>query len=219
MRIDLTGVRYGLWVAVRYVGRSNNSDSGKTLWECHCDCGAIRIVPTHHLRGGASKSCGCTKPELTRKRATTHAGSRTPEYDVWCHMNARCHNPNDKRFDRYGERGITVCDAWRGSFSAFLNDMGARPTSKHTIERKDNDAGYSPENCCWATRKAQANNRCSSRMIEYGGVSRTLSETADFAGLTIAALHARLRRGWPLDEALSVPLRIMKQPKRGPRTK
>ena len=131
---------------------------------------------------------------------TADGGSR--EYHCYNAMRARCHNPKTPHFERYGGRGIKVCDRWRESFTAFLEDMGRCPSPRHSLDRINNDGDYEPDNCRWATPVDQANNRRSSKWITYNGDTRTQAQWARAIGVTQGTLHARLKAGWPVDRAL-----------------
>lgn len=137
-------------------------------------------------------------------RAGSHFLSRTPEYKSWSAMHDRCSNPGLHNYSRYGGRGITVCDRW-STVENFYEDMGPKPTLGHMLERRDNDQGYSPENCYWATAKVQARNRHTNRLLTHESVTLAAAEWAERAGISYKTLHTRLSRGWTVERALSEP--------------
>lgn len=181
------------------------------FWLCKCVCGAIVDVAGCSLRSGHTKSCGCRNRRLSSERFTTHSSSRTPEYGVWCWMKQRCCNQRATHYDRYGGRGITVCERWRmphHGFSNFLKDMGPRPTSKHTIERFDNEGNYEPTNCHWVTRQRQANNTSKTVFITHNGVTCSLHDWARSLGLSPRTLRSRfVTLGWSAEKSLTTPIR------------
>lgn len=131
-------------------------------------------------------------------------------YNAHQHCKSRCHNPNDKRFVKYGERGITVCHRWRNKDSGFYNfvlDMGLPPGTglKWSIERMDVNKGYQPDNCCWLDQKGQANNRTNNTMINFLGEVRSLSEWAEEVGIPAKVVSRRINKGWSTDDALLTP--------------
>lgn len=134
------------------------------------------------------------------------AGKYSSEYAIWSNMRTRCHSPTNPNYPKYGARGIKVCDTWRADFLNFLNDMGRRPSLEYTLERKDNDGDYTPENCRWATHKEQARNRRSSRFLVIDDVSKTMAEWAEEAGVGVSTVHARLKAGWDAKSAVNKPV-------------
>lgn len=153
---NLTNQRFGRLIVVK---KDQNTTNRQTTWLCRCDCGAEKRVQGSNLIHGQTKSCGCLRKEATKLRSTIHGLCNTIEYEIWCGMIQRCYNPNSGGYDYYGRRGITICDRWRDNFINFLADMGARPSSKHSIDRIDNDGNYEPSNCKWATKKEQRLNQ------------------------------------------------------------
>lgn len=141
---------------------------------------------------------------IARRRAWVKAN---PEYRSWFNMKTRCLNPKSGKWERYGGRGITVCDRWRDSFQAFRDDVGSQPFPGATLERIDNDGNYEPGNVRWVDRKAQARNRTSTRAVELNGERMSMAEAAERAGISQATFGARLNRGWTAAEAASRPLK------------
>lgn len=192
---DLTGMRFGRLTVVSRV----KNQCGNARWLCNCDCGGTSTVISPNLKGGRIKSCGCLRTELIRS-PKTHGKSRTRAHKIWCDMRKRCNNSKHKSFDRYGGRGISVCDRW-ASFENFLADMGEPPIGQ-TIERKNNDGPYSPENCIWASRLTQMSNTSRTIRVALDGAIVSLSEACRRLGLNYSTVAMRIYRGSSLEDAL-----------------
>lgn len=163
-RTNLTGQRFGRLEVLEMVYEGKNPKV-----RCRCNCGGEVTALAYNVRSGNTASCGCLGREasaatgrkvgpVTGPLNATHGMSKTPTYIAWIEARKRCHSPQNKRFSQYGGRGIFVCDRWRESFEAFFADMGECPPGL-TLERLDNDRGYEPGNCVWATKKEQTRNR------------------------------------------------------------
>lgn len=134
-------------------------------------------------------------------------GRPTPEFHAWMNMIQRCTATKWRRYADYGGRGIRVCERWMSSFEAFLEDMGARPTPHHSLDRIDNNGNYEPGNCRWATRKEQYRNRRSNHVVTVGNTTAVLSDWAAAAGINKVTLRSRLKRGWSPEMAVATPAR------------
>ncbi len=200
-RLDLKDQRFG---RLTVISRATHA-CGQTAWLCRCDCGQEKIVLTSNLRGGNSTSCGCRTIENSIDAHITHGGSSSREYRVWHSIIARCHDSGSHAYHLYGARGIIVCDRWRHDFAAFLSDMGSRPSQKHSVDRRDNDGPYSPENCRWATWAEQCRNRRGNVRISFNGETKVLADWAKGANLDHTTLSRRLAKGIPLNVALLMP--------------
>lgn len=204
---DLVGRLFGRLTVKKFAGYPAVAPS-KAQWLCDCVCGKTGIlVYGYNLKNGNTNSCSCFKIERTREKNATHGMSRTKEYGMYCAMLSRCLSPSNQRYESYGERGITVCSQWMGErgFVNFLRDMGKKPGSKYSLERKNNDGPYSPENCVWATQKEQCNNKRNNVVIDYEGQQVCLKQFCDQRGLPYARVNWRLKQGWSLEKAISAP--------------
>jgi len=206
---DLIGEPFGRLSVLSDSGlRASN---GGVIWRCLCSCSNIINVAAGDLTKGTTKSCGCLQKELVRERAielgksrTTHGASYTPEYRVWNGMIQRCNNTNEYSYKNYGGRGITVCDRWLHSFENFYADMGSRPSDNHTIERRVNDGNYESNNCYWATKIEQANNRRSNHFVTYKGIKYTITELARCVNMDYATLYRRIvAMEWSVEDAVA----------------
>jgi hypothetical protein len=155
---------------------------------------------------------GESHPSTTRHYVKHgHTGGRkgrpSSEYLAWSNMISRCENPKHKSFPGYGGRGISVCGQWRKSFAKFLADMGARPSTDHSLDRIDNNGNYCPENCRWATRRQQHRNKRNNRILTHDGRSLSVPEWAEKIGVSKVTIALRLLRGWPTEKILTTPPR------------
>jgi hypothetical protein len=201
--LNWIGERYGRLTIVALVERRGH----KKMFRCLCDCGNETVAQDSNLRSGHSMSCGCLLVERRSAASvarTTHGMTGSDEHDIWINMKQRCHNPNNPAFDRYGGRGIIVCDEWRNSFEVFLADMGPRPSPGHSIDRIDNDRGYEPGNVRWATGSEQMKNRrpfdVGGKLICHKGEMITVRRLAKRCGLSPSTLYKRLDNGWHPDD-------------------
>lgn len=197
---DLTGMKFG-----RLTTRRRADRKGRVHWDCDCDCGGTSNVGAGMLKSGNTRSCGCLQKEIIARIARnqtngrlTHGegsyGRRTPEYGAWIGMLQRCYNPRTARYNRYGGRGIVVCEHWREAYENFLADMGRRPAAGYSIDRIDNDGNYEPGNCRWASRVVQVRNSTRCKLVTVNGVSMTPSEWAEHLGCSLPSLWSRAKR-------------------------
>jgi hypothetical protein len=171
---------------------------------CLCDCNKRFTTSKFHLLNGGTKSCGCWKPDMAKARVVhshNRRGGRSATYTTWAGMMNRCYNPKTPHYNRYGGRGIHVCDRWH-NFENFLMDMGERPTDM-SIERKNNDGNYEPGNCKWATDGEQSRNTSRTRLLTLNGITACAKDHADRLGLNYKKVLWRLDKGWPQELAFS----------------
>lgn len=203
---DLSGKKFTDLIVV---GPVRNAGEG-LLWECICKCGASKHVLASRLNSGAAKSCGCRKAAggWQKTAAKTHGRRYSAEYSVWKGIWRRCTDQNSEHYKNYGARKIGVCEKW-SSFEGFFEDMGERPSASHTIERDNNDIGYCKDNCRWATRKDQQNNRRSNLVVTAFGQTASLG---DFFKSSRSREYKRaayrLTAGWAPEDAITKSGRV-----------
>ena len=217
---DISGQRFGRLLVVSFVDTVKQSKGRAARWKCVCDCGGETVVFGSLLRNGNTRSCGCLVLETIINRSRRHGmakrGPRSAEYVAWNNMKQRCGNPNSSHFNRYGGRGIRVCDRWiigengKNGFECFLLDMGEKPSAAHSIDRINRDGNYEPANCRWADQKTQVRNSAKAAEYQTQLGTHSVIETAEMAGMPYGRLRSRRRYGWNADEAIN-------QPKREPR--
>ena len=197
--IDMAGHKYGRLTVIEMAGHNAHK---QRQWRCLCDCGTSVERTGSDIRRGSTLSCGCLHKDLASAASKTHGMSKTPIWSIHRAMMDRCYLPTSHAYSRYGGRGITVCTRWH-DFENFFADMGHKPTGM-SLERADNNAEYSPSNVQWATAKDQANNRRSSRWIEFRGETKTLAQWCDELGLKVGTVWARLNRdGFTVEAAFT----------------
>lgn len=208
-RIDLSGAVFGRLAVLGYA-RSEVRDGGTrqrtyAYWNCICLCGNSKEIRADDLLRGRTQSCGCFHKTHLGDSTRKHGLTDSPEYKIWTDMWSRCTNPNRGCYQNYGGRGIHICERWK-SFENFLQDMGNRPSLDHSVDREKNSLGYSPENCRWAIRIEQANNRRTNVKLSFNGETLTISQWAERSGIGKVALYQRSRAGWDTQRMLTEPV-------------
>lgn len=201
-RKDLTGQEINSLIFISY---SHTNQHRASHWNIKCFCGKIFTCNASNIKNGHTRSCGCIRH--------IHNSTGTPEYTIWKAMKARCYNINNDDYPRYGERGIVVCDRWNHSFNNFIEDMGLRPSNKYSIERKDTDGNYCPENCLWATAKEQQRNKSSNKILTLNGESKTMIEWSETLNISYWMIAKRIQKGWSDEKALLTPPMRTNKPK------
>jgi hypothetical protein len=194
--LDLTGNIYGRLTVIKQ--DEDRHVLGKTrYWWCCCECGKIKSINGSSLKSGKILSCGCLKNK--------HGKYKTTEYHTWGNMLDRCININSLLYKSYGGRGIKVCNRWKGKkgFINFLEDLGKKPSSKHQLDRIDNDGNYEPKNCRWVTPKENTRNKRNTKYITYNNNTNCVSAWAEGLGISTSTLFGRLRNGWSIERALT----------------
>ncbi len=209
-RIERTGQRFGRLLVLEVAHRNKHGDA---MWLCLCDCGNQPIVGSWELSSGNTQSCGCLGRELRASGALrlrhgeAKKNKQSVEHMIWSGMKARCFNPNNKEFANYGGRGITVCERWRDSFEAFVEDVGRRPSPEHTLDRIENTGPYDISNVRWATRVEQSRNKRTTHYLELDGQRKCIRDWSLETGINELTLHWRIKSGWSVERALTEPVR------------
>ena len=200
-KIPMIGRKFGRLAVV-----SQDQNESKILkWICLCDCGNTIVAFGTNLRRGHTTSCGCFQKEVTAKANTKHGMHSSREYMIWAGMMARCKCETRPDMHRYSGRGISVCKEWQ-SFARFYADMGDAP-SGYTLDRIDNDGNYELGNCRWASKKTQANNRSTNRIVDFNGERKTIAECMDDACVKPSTFRQRYYvYGWSFEKSLMTPL-------------
>jgi len=198
---DITGKKYNMLTVLKFDSIKNE----QTMWLCKCDCGNEKVLRGSRLKEGVTKSCGCYR----KSRITKHGLSTSNEYTIWHDIRRRCKKEKNIHYADYGGRGITVCERWdnEDGFMNFCDDMGERPSKKHSIDRIDNEKGYSKENCRWTDNITQANNRRGNRPITYNGRTMNVSQWERELNMPSNNIATRLAKGWTIEDAISKPIR------------
>lgn len=206
--IDLTGRTFG-WLTVKeFDHMERHGIHNRPYWKCVCKCGAEKVFSSQNLRAG-TRSCGCYRKHTNHLRLYKGGEDRSHLYSVWRMAKRRCEDSSCEFYHNYGARGIKVCDEWQGidGFDKFYNWAMCHGYEKElTLDRIDNDKGYSPDNCRFVTRKFQSNNKRNNIYFTFDGVTKTLMEWCEFYGVPYSRVRVRYNvMGWDIEDALFTP--------------
>lgn len=200
-KVDYTGMKINYLTVIRYIpaneraGYSKDKDTRR--WLCKCVCGKYVRVRSDQLKDKRINSCGCMAGKLSGEKHKTHGMKNTRLYRIWHNMKYRCENKSSKDYSRYGERGISVCDEWERDFLCFYKwAMKSGYKENLSLDRINNNSGYSPENCRWADGQEQCRNRRNNVLVAYNGETKSIAEWCDLLKFDRALAYHRYARGW-----------------------
>lgn len=205
--IDLTGQSFGRLIVVNFAGRDNKEN--RKSWLCKCECGNEKVVLEKALNSGNTKSCGCL---IVRNgvEKTKHGMTDSKTWGIWRGMMRRCYEVTNQHYHLYGAKGKLVEDRWH-TFQNFFEDMGECPEN-HSLDRINNDLGYSKDNCRWANYETQNNNRGDyNHNITLNGITKTQAQWARELGVNDTTIAGRLKKGWSIEKALTTPVKVYKK--------
>lgn len=174
-------------------------------WICKCDCGNIKSIDRSRVITGKTKSCGCIQKEQLSKRLKKEGTENKRLHRIWKNMRQRCSNPKLATYKNYMARGITICEEWNDYTEFYKWALANGYRDDLTIDRIDNDGNYCPENCRWVDRGIQNRNRRGLNVITFNGKTKCLAEWAREIGMNLDALDTRLKRGWTVEQAFTIP--------------
>lgn len=200
--LQLTGQRFGRLVVIE---RVQNNIHQKTMWRCQCDCGNEVCVIGSRLKNGLTLSCGCLQKETAKQTLFIHGETSTRLHSIWKDMKRRCYNPRRKEWADYGGRGIDVCAEWKESYMKFRDWALANGYNDNlSLDRVNNDRGYSPENCRWATNIQQAENKRNNITVEYDGREQCLGAWVREFGYSYGQCRWYVvERGWSWSDVIN----------------
>lgn len=210
------GARYGRLTVIE---RKENNKHKIAMYLCKCDCGNEKVIKGTALRNGTTKSCGCYQRDVASATAKVyiasenfkpptryrHGYANTRLFEIWCRMRERCTNPAKDHYDRYGGRGIKVCNEWMKDFVPFKEWALANGYQDNlSIDRIDNDGDYSPDNCRWATQSEQCRNRSNTVKLTHNGETKPLADWSELYGVKYKLAHERYKKGWPFERIMGL---------------
>lgn len=213
--IDIIGNKYGKLTVVKYTGINSRRQA---LFECKCDCGNICIVAGCSLRIGHTNSCGCMQKKkaqeqmkyinsngLASKGNLKHGDRYTRLYRIWCSMKKRCYYSKYEHYDRYGRRGIRICDEWKNDFLKFKEWALTHGYSENLeIDRINNDGNYEPNNCRWQNRENQVRNRSNTIYLKHNNEEKTLKQWCEIYNINYKLAHTRYKKGWNFEKIFNL---------------
>lgn len=208
----MIGEKFGRLTVVE---RAEACKDGRTRWKCICSCkNKTEIIALeYNLKRHNTNSCGCYQRERASEAHKTHGKRKSRLYKTWADIKQRCYNQNEKCFNNYGGRGITIAPRWKDDFKAFYDDVSKLPhfnEKGYSLDRIDNNGNYEINNVRWATKKEQNNNKRNNHLIEYKGEKHTIAEWAAIKGLKRSTLERRINElGWNVETALNKPSRLV----------